>query len=253
MNFTPEKVARSGVLCGILLVAGSPFALGQGVSDSQDRPLLIADTSQTSTTTAIVVFTPPRRGAPVRRVGGGTRTGDTSAATVSVLAPEAAGLTTHAQPTLYWYLSDAVENRVVVTVLDEEAIDPLLELTVAAPEKPGIQTLDLAKLGVRLELGRHYEWEVALIDVSGDRFRDIYARGAIERVDASADLEAKLEGRSPMEKAKVLAEAGIWYDAMDALSRAIAKSKSPDARLLHAQRRFLLTQVNLDEVAAHAQ
>ncbi len=251
MNCTPEKAARSGVLCGILLLVVSPFALGQSVSDSQDRPLLLADASQTSTTTTMVVYTPPRRGAPVRRVGGGTRTTDTSATTVSVLTPEAVGLTTHAQPTLYWYLSDTVENRVVVTVVDEEAIDPLLELTLAAPEKSGIQALDLANLGVRLEPGRHYEWEVALIDASGDRHRDIYARGAIERVDASADLKAKLEGRSPMEKAKVLAAAGIWYDAMDELSRAIANSS--DARSFHAQRRSLLTQVNLDEVAAHAQ
>jgi len=251
MKCTPEKAARSGVLYGILLLAASPFALGQSASDNQERPLLLADASQISTTTAGVVFTPPRRGAPVRRVGGGTRTTDASVITVSVLAPEAVGLTTHSQPTLYWFVSDSVQNRVVVTVLDEVLIDPLLEITLAAPEKPGIQALDLATHGVRLEPGRHYEWEVALIDASGDRHRDNYARGAIERVNASAELEAKLEGNAPMEKAIILAEAGIWYDAMHALSRAIAKSS--DARALQAERQSLLTQVNLDEVATHVQ
>ena len=134
-----------------------------------------------------------------------------------------------------------------------ETIDPLLELTLAAPSKAGIQALDLADLGVRLEPGRHYEWEVALVDASGERYRDIYARGAIERVDAAADLTAKLQNRGPMEKAKVLAQAGIWYDAVDELSRAIAKAKSPDAGSLDAERRSLLTQVNLDVVATHAQ
>ena len=254
MNCTPEEAARSGILCGLLLLAVSPFALGQSVSDSQNRPLLLSDANQPATTTAmVVIYTPPRRGAPVRRVGGGTRTTGTGTATVSVLAPEAVGLTTRAQPTLYWYVSDAVENRVVVTVVDEETIDPILELTLAAPSKAGIQALDLATLGVRLEPGRHYEWEVALLDASGERSRDIYARGAIERVDAAADLTAKLQNRGPMEKAKVLAQAGIWYDAVDELSRAIAKSKSPDAGSLDAERRSLLTQVNLDVVAAHAQ
>ena len=251
MNCTPGKAARSGILYGILLLVISPFALGQSVSDSQERPLLLADANLTSTTGATVVYTPPRRGAPVRRVGGGTRTTDISTTTVSVLAPEAVGLTTQEQPTLYWYLSDTVENRVVVTVVDEEVIDPLLELTLTAPEKPGIQALDLANLGVRLETDRRYEWEVALIDDSGYRYKDVYARGAIERVDASAELEAKLQGRAPMEKAKVLAEAGIWYDAVDELSRAIARS--PDATSFRAQRRSLLTQVKLDEVAGHAQ
>jgi hypothetical protein len=250
MNCTPGKAARDGILYGILLLALSPVALGQSAPGSQDRPLLLADTSESSTPKSLV-YTPPRRGAPVRRVGGGTRTSDTSATTVSVLAPESVGLTTHAQPTLYWFVSDTVDNRVVVTVVDEDAIDPLLELTLAAPEAPGIHALDLADLGVRLEPGRHYEWEVALIDASGDRHRDIYARGAIERVAASANLQAKLEGRAPMEKARVLAEAGIWYDAVDELSRAIAKSS--DARAFDAERRSLLTQVNLDAAAGHAQ
>jgi hypothetical protein len=186
-------------------------------------------------------------------VGGGTRTTASGTATVKVLAPEAVGLTTRAQPTLYWFVSDAVEKPVVVTLIDEQTIDPLLELTLAAPTAAGIQALDLATLGVRLETGRHYEWEVALVDASGERHRDIYARGAIERVDASADLAAKLQGGAPMEKAKALAQAGIWYDAVDELSRAIVNAESPDARSLDAERRSLLTQVNLDAVAAYAQ
>jgi len=251
MNCTPEKAALSGLLCGILLAAASPLALGQSTTNSQDPPLLLADASQSSTTTAVVVYTPPRRGAPVRRVGGGTRTTGTNAATVSVLAPETVGLTTHPQPTLYWYVSDSVDNTVVVTVIDEDSIDPLLELTLSAPAKPGIQTLDLANLGIRLESGRHYEWEVALIDASGDRYRDIYARGAIERVDPPAGLAAKLDGRSAMEKARVLAAAGIWYDAVDELSRAIARS--PSETTMRAQRRSLLSQVNLTEAAAGGQ
>ena len=251
MNSTPDKAARNGNLYAILLLAVSPFALGQNASSPEDRPLLLADAGQASGTAPVVVYTPPRRGAPVRRVGGGTRSTDTLATSVNVLAPETVGLTTQPQPTLYWFVSGVVENRVVVTLIDEDAIDPLLELTLAAPKKPGIQALNLSNLDVRLQPGRHYEWEVALLDASGDRYRDIYARGAIERVDAPAGLEAQLQGRSPLEKAKALAAAGIWYDAVDELGQAI--ENSPDARVFQDQRRALLSQVNLTEVAAYAQ
>lgn len=251
MNCTPSKAARDGMLYGILLLAVSPFALGQSVPGTQTPPVRVADASQGTGSTAKVVYAPPRRGAPARRTGGGTRTTDTRMASVSVLAPESVGLTTQAQPTLYWYLSDTVENVVVVTVVDQEAIDPLLELKLTSPAKPGIQALDLASHGVRLEPGKDYEWEVALVDASGDRYRDIYARGAIERVQKSANLQAKLDGGSPMDKARVFAEAGIWYDAVEELSRAI--DTSSDGGSFDAERRSLLSQVNLDEAASHGQ
>ena len=248
MNCTPEKAARGGLLCGLLLLTASPLALGQGAFQDQSTSPLLADASQPSKTNTVVIYTPPRRGAPVRRVGGGTRTTGATRTVVSVLAPETVGLTIRAQPTLYWYLSEDVDNRVVLTLVDEDAIDPVLETMLAPPARPGIQALDLESLGVRLEPGRSYEWEVALLDDSGDRYRDVYARGAIERVAASAELRARLESGSALDRAEALAEAGIWYDAVDELSRAI--DASADAGTMRAERRSLLTQVNLDEVAA---
>ena len=251
MKCTPGKAARDGILYGILLLAVSPVSLAQSASNGNDRPVLLTEAGKPSATPAQIIYRPPRRGAPVRRVGAGTRTTSENATTttVSVLAPEAVGMTIRAQPTLYWFASSVAEHRVIVTIVDETSIDPLLEVVLPAPTSPGIQALDLAELGIRLHPGRYYEWEVALVDVSGDRSRDIFARGAIERVEMSDDLEARLADRAPMEKARVLAEAGIWYDAMDELSRAIAGS--PEAWAFDAERRSLLRQVKLDEVAAY--
>ena len=50
------------------------------------------------------VYKPPLRGTPVARMGGGTRGEDEDAPEVYVLTPEHTGLTSQAQPVMYWYL-----------------------------------------------------------------------------------------------------------------------------------------------------
>lgn len=246
MNCIPVMATRQGIFCTAMILAAAPHVLAQSGAQGPTPPLQIADTGQIQPIT--IVYTPPRRGMPTRRASAATRTTDAGAAFVSVLAPETLGLTTQSQPTLYWYLSSTADRRVVITVIDEESIDPVLEITKAAPETPGLQVLDLAELGVRLEPGREYEWEVALIDDADNRYQDVYSRGAIERIDPPSGIAQALDGRSPLERAKVLAEAGIWYDAIDELSRAVAAS--PDTTSIQSQWRSLLTQVKLDEVAA---
>jgi hypothetical protein len=42
--------------------------------------------------------------------------------------------------------------------------------------------------------------------------------GWIERVNLSSELQAKLSGKSPTEKASLYASEGIWYDALQILA-----------------------------------
>src|SRR5262245_38681627 len=64
-----------------------------------------------------VTYTPPPRGAPGGSTGGGTRGPADTAPRLTVLAlKEHAGLTVHAQPVLYWYLGQAEQHPVYVTL-----------------------------------------------------------------------------------------------------------------------------------------
>jgi hypothetical protein len=54
-----------------------------------------------------------------------------------------------------------------------------------------------------------------------------------------------------LDRARILAEAGIWYDAIEELPQAI--EAVPNAGLLRSQRRSLLAQVKLQGVAVHEQ
>jgi hypothetical protein len=168
---------------------------------------------------------------------------------MSVLAPEHPGLTVSAQPRLYWYLSETVDIPAELTVVDRRSADPLLELTVAAPIQRGIHALDLERQGVRLEPGVRYEWYVALVVDPQQRSNDIVAGGQIELVSPAADLERNLAGGGEDSGPAIYAGAGIWYDAIDAVSLLVARDPADAVR--REQRAALLDQVGLDKAAAY--
>ena len=196
------------------------------------------------------VYRPPMRGAPLARIGGGTRgIGDTTLE-LAVLAPDHTGLTTKEQPTLYWYVSEPVPARLEVTVINDDAIDPALEEVVATPGHAGFQKIDLAKSGTRLEPGLEYRWFVSVVADPGQRSNDIVASGTIKRITPEGTLKSRIAGADERALVGIYAEEGVWYDAIDGLSRMI--EKSPDNADLREQRAVLLEQVGLQTAADYS-
>jgi hypothetical protein len=206
--------------------------------------------SQSQTTVATPVYQPPLRGTTAGgRIGGGTRGTGEQSVTMSVLAPEHLGLTVSTQPRLYWYLSDTVNVPAELTVVDKHNADPLIELIITPPIQAGIHTLNLARQGVRLEPGIQYEWFVALVIDGQQRSHDIVAGGEIEFVTPAAGLERKLAGAGQDGQAGIYAGAGIWYDAVNAVSMLVERSPADAAHREH--RAALLDQVGLEQAAAY--
>lgn len=192
-------------------------------------------------------YRPPMRGAPAARIGGGTRGIGDQTLVLVVLAPDHTGLTTKEQPTLYWYASEPVPAKLEVTLINDESIDPELEEVVATPGNAGIQSIDLAKAGAKLETGKEYRWFVSVIADPGQRSNDIVASGTIQRIDPSDELKGEIAGADENTLAGVYAKEGVWYDAIDALNRMI--EKSPGNKELQQQRTALLEQVGLQGAA----
>jgi hypothetical protein len=177
---------------------------------------------------------------PERRIGAGTR-GQGRFGSLLVLAPDHLGFTTRAQPTLYWYLAAPTATRIDVTLRDEESVAPLLEVTLPTPTEAGVQAVRLADYGVHLRADTSYAWFVSLVVDGERRSHDFSVGGWIRRRDAG-------DARTPNNDASALARAGLWYDALDAASAAIAgRPGDPAARALRAE---LLDEVGLSEVAA---
>ncbi|MGH7306601.1 MAG: DUF928 domain-containing protein [Candidatus Rokuibacteriota bacterium] len=192
------------------------------------------------------VYKPPPRGAPGGRVGGSTRGTGREIFVLSVLAPDHTGLTIQEQPSLYWFISSTTSAPVELTITDPGTTRPLLEISTPAPITPGLHRLRLADHGVRLAAGTTYRWFAAVVPDPARRSRDILAGGAIERVDVSPELAAKLAKAGASERPALYAEAGIWYDALAALSEMI--DSEPGNSALRKQRAALLAQVGLPEL-----
>jgi Flp pilus assembly protein TadD len=79
------------------------------------------------------------------------------------------------------------------------------------------------------------------------RSNDIVASGTIERITPESTLKSKIAGADERTLARAYAEAGVWYDTIDTLSRLI--EKNPDDSALREQRAALLDQVGLKSVA----
>jgi uncharacterized protein DUF928 len=192
------------------------------------------------------VYKPPLRGAPGGRIGGGTRgvAGETLA--LSVLAPDDRALTISEQPTLYWFISSRTAFPVEVVVMDPGGIRPLLELTIAPPTHAGLHMIRLADHGIRIEPGIAYRWYVAVVPDAGRRSRDILAGGSVERIVPPPDLSATLERAGRDERVFLYANAGLWYDALTAVTDMVDQSSGDPAP--RQQRAALLKQVGLPEL-----
>ncbi|MGH8504329.1 MAG: DUF928 domain-containing protein [Gammaproteobacteria bacterium] len=234
----------------VTVIGGAVIALTSlttAMGDPAKAPSRVKPTREQAAQ-ALPIYVPPLRGAPASRVGGASRGLTEASVTLSVLAPHHTGLTTREQPSLYWYLSKPVAARLELTLIDDQAINPLAEIQLSAPDTPGIQHVDLSKHDIKLKPGVEYRWFVALVPDPKQRSNDILAGGTIKRIEPSASLRAKLAHTSGDQLTYVYAEEGIWYDAIATVSGLI--EDAPGNANLKAQRATLLEQVGLAKIAA---
>lgn len=239
----PKTLTTSLVTVGVtigLLVA--PVIIGpQGITDQN---AFAAKKKVRSTP----FYKPPKRGAPGGRVGGGTRGPGEALPSLAALAPNHVGLTAQEQPSLYWYISKDTDHPFELTIVEQQAVDPVLETALPQPTHHGVQRVRLADYGVQLALDKEYHWFIALISDREHRSMDMLAGGRIERMHVPASLIAQLAQAGQVDAVSLYAEAGFWYEAIDTVSNVIdAASADSELRELRAT---LLDQVGLREVAA---
>ena len=215
--------------------------LSCSIATAQDLPVDASTVLQSKRT---IRFNQSQGATPIARVGGGMRGTDENIV-FTVLAPKQAGLTTQAQPTLYWYQSEPAEDMQFELTLnvDDETIH---EVRISQAVNSGIQKLDLSEVDVSLEADRLYEWIIALIPDPNDRANDITSSTFIQRIAVTETLSNELQEADSGEYPYVYASAGIWYDALKSLNDAI--EAAPDDEKLKLVMMQLLEQADLPEV-----
>ena len=234
------NTTRATLFVGLAMAL--PLVAATVIAPAQSSPQA---TTPPPATSQVPVYQPPMRGALATRTGGASRGEQDSGLILSVLPPESTGLTGRARPTLYWYSSQGLAAPLEFTMNDDKSIKPLVE-TKANASRPGIHAL---RLNYPLKPEVEYQWAIAAAADPNQRAGDVIAGGAIQRVQPSAMLAAKLKGAGPRERPFLYAREGFWYDAIAALSEQI--DVNPADRGLREQRAALLDQVGLTTAASH--
>lgn len=178
---------------------------------------------------------------------GGLRNAGSGLPVLEALAPTHVARTLSSSPTLYWYLSEKVDRAVELALADRVSVDPILEVTLEPPISAGIHALNLAEHGIALDAGQEYRWFVSLTSDEPTPSEDLVARGALIRVPQSRELAEALEAAPIGERGRIYAEHGLWYDALDFISRSI--ERAPEDAHLRELRADLLERGRLSEAA----
>jgi hypothetical protein len=165
--------------------------------------------------------------------------------TIDLLAPdEHTGLTTSATPILYFFVSQPIAWPTQFTISTATQPKPILEVNIPAPREAGVYSIRTADYPVRLEPGVLYAWSVSVILNPKARSRDIVASASLLRTTAEPTIAAALRAATPDRRAALLAQAGLWYDAVAAAAEAAAFDR-------HAILDELMKEVGLVEPARY--
>lgn len=200
------------------------------------------------TDTSAPVYIPPERGAPGRRMSGGTRGLTGTSLALYVLAPEHTGYTLQEQPGLYWYAAfNGSQASMEFTLMEAESDEVLLVEKTPIMDTSGVYRIDLDEYDVHLRPHVEYRWVVRLQEEDQDSSpASVVASAGILRVDPPAELAGAADGSGTV---ALYAAHGIWYDAIDRLSTRIRSQ--PLNAPLRLQRATLLDQIDLDTVARY--
>ncbi|MEO8326319.1 MAG: DUF928 domain-containing protein [Nitrospirota bacterium] len=161
---------------------------------------------------------------------------------LAVLSPDHIGLTMFEQPALFWFIAYPTSQPVDVTITDESHTQRLLDVRMLPPIQPGIHKVDLRDYGIRLQLNMTYQWKIVLQGLNPGESHT--TSGWIMRVPPPANV-ATLANLPSINATptKPLLEAGLWYDAIWALSERLHTDPADTQALI--QRANLFEQVGL--------
>jgi hypothetical protein len=151
--------------------------------------------------------------------GGTTRGCSGGELPLTVLASQSyVGRTSSQHPTLAWFVpADSASKRVELTIYEwVRGGRPTEVRKVSLQSSPGIMALSpFSENELGLELGKEYRWQVILHCDPDNPSTALVAAASIEVVALSSEVQSQLNGAvNGVEKTKLYAEAGLWYDAL---------------------------------------
>jgi hypothetical protein len=164
---------------------------------------------------------------------------------IAALIPATNGeLTASAYPTILVKIAESESLQAEFTLWDEN-LKGIYQTTLTLTDQPGIVSVKLPADAPPLEIGKRYKWSVAAICDSAERQRDVVVQGWLQRAQISSSLSSQIETAEPLDRVKLYAENGFWYDTVATLAE--LKRSLPDDTRVAAEWQELLNSVGLTE------
>lgn len=221
------------------------------LSHSQTVSQLYArETSDIISQIATTQFIPNNEGVPGRTAGGGSRdfgwcpsySPHHGVELVPLVAAHAQNVTTKARPSFLVHITNQSVEQLVLIVKDQEG-EYNYETTVPIVEESGVIQISLPEDAPPLDVGKTYEWGVAVACRSSLRPDDPFISGHIRRISAP-DMS-----RTPLvDQLAWHAEHHVWYDTISILGE-LKMTRSEDIELA-ASWTHILSDVGFAELAS---
>ncbi len=187
-----------------LLILGGSFILPTGAGLAQSRQ---------------VQLNLPNLSAPGNRQSGASRSESCISPedSLSALMPASNyGLTIEGYPSFFFYLPEISAQVVEFALYNETTMELVYEGRFTPQGEAGIVSVTLPNNGFQkaLEVGQSYFWGFSVVCNVDDPSSSIVVEGTLRRIEPSASLSAALDTATPETLPSILAEAGIWHDAL---------------------------------------
>lgn len=195
-------------------------------------------------------YVPPNRRPPKSTKASGSRgcaqSSPSQPVILTLLVPnDHDGLTTSSHPTFFWHVSAPIPMAFALT--EPGVVQPLLEKQIQ-PQETGIIQLKMPQDLPELVPGREYRWSVTLICNPARPSANPLIQSWIKRSPTTPALTQQIAvATSEREHALIYAQAGLWYDALEAIST--AHNANPNDQTILDDLLLLLNQAGQTEVA----
>jgi len=159
------------------------------------------------------------------------------------------GLTTQVSPQFPFYVPFTEKHSLPTEFLlrDEESKKIVYQSVVKLPSKPGVINISLPKTVKPLEENKNYRWYFNIYCEAQKPIPSLRVEGVVRRVKLNEELAKKINAAKPREQVKLYAEQGIWFNAVNTLTK--LREKEPENKELNESWKSLLESINLSDVS----
>jgi Domain of Unknown Function (DUF928) len=202
---------------------------------------------------------PPDRSAPGGRGEGASRGCKTGESSLTAIVPSYGeadalqiwGLTIAERPSFWFYVPyEPGTIQAIEFVLQTDADETLYRSEVAIPSQAGLVKVQPEP---GLEIGKKYHWffKVKTLCAANQPVSLNYVEGWVQRQAPAAGFSDRLDTANPQQQARIYAENGIWYDALNTLAE--AHFANPSEASLTQDWIDLLRSIGLEPIASQPQ